>query len=63
MCETALATVIPQVRAQDVLRGLVSSLGQAADRQGIHEEEDLEPVTGELQRLLFRERYERSCTK
>jgi AbrB family looped-hinge helix DNA binding protein len=53
------ATVTPQVQTEDILRGLVSSLGRAAEQQGIHEEEDLEPVTEELQDRLFQERYGR----
>lgn len=51
------ATVTPQVRAEDILRGLVGSLGRAAQEQGIEEEEDLEPATGETQHRLFEERY------
>jgi bifunctional DNA-binding transcriptional regulator/antitoxin component of YhaV-PrlF toxin-antitoxin module len=45
------ATVLPQVQAEDILRGLVSSLGRAADEQGLREEEDLEPAI-ELMLLL-----------
>jgi AbrB family looped-hinge helix DNA binding protein len=51
------ATVTPQVRAEDILRGLVSSLGEAAEQQGIREEEDLGPLTDEIQQRLFLGRY------
>lgn len=47
------------MRAEEILRGLVSSLGRAAEQQGIHEEEDLESVTEDVQRRLFEERYGR----
>jgi hypothetical protein len=51
------ATVIPQVQAEDILRGLVASLGRAAEQQGIREEEDLEPVIEDIQQRVFQERY------
>jgi AbrB family looped-hinge helix DNA binding protein len=53
------ATVTPQVQAEDILRGLVASLGQAAAEQGIGEEEDLEPIIEEAQRRAYEERYGR----
>jgi AbrB family looped-hinge helix DNA binding protein len=53
------ATVTPQVQAEDILRGLVASLGQAAAEQGIGEEEDLEPIIEEAQRRVYEERYNR----
>jgi hypothetical protein len=53
------ATVIPQVQAEDILRGLVTSLGRAAEQQEIREEEDLEPVIDDVQRRVYRERYGR----
>ena len=52
-------TVTPQVQAEDILRGLVISLGRAAEQQGIHEEEDLEPIIDEAQRRAHQERYGR----
>jgi AbrB family looped-hinge helix DNA binding protein len=51
------ATVTPQVQAEDILRGLVASLGRAAEQQGIREEKDLEPVIEDIQRRVFQERY------
>jgi AbrB family looped-hinge helix DNA binding protein len=30
------ATVTPDVQAEDILRGLVTSMGRAAEQQGIH---------------------------
>jgi AbrB family looped-hinge helix DNA binding protein len=53
------ATVTPQVQAEDILRGLVASLGHAAEQQGIGEEEDLEPLIEGAQQRVFRERYEK----
>jgi len=53
------ATVTPQVQAEDILRGLVTSLGRAAEQQGIREEEDLEPIIEEAQRRAHQERYGR----
>jgi AbrB family looped-hinge helix DNA binding protein len=53
------ATVTPRVQAEDILRGLVTSLGRAAEQQGISEEEDLEPIIEEAQRRAHQERYGR----
>jgi AbrB family looped-hinge helix DNA binding protein len=53
------ATVTPQVQAEDILRGLVTSLGRAAEQQGIREEEDLEPIVEEAQGRAYQERYGR----
>ena len=53
------ATVTPQVQAEDILRGLVTSLGRAAEQQGIREEEDLGPIIEEAQRRTHQERYGR----
>jgi AbrB family looped-hinge helix DNA binding protein len=53
------ATVTPQVQPEDILRGLVASLGQAAEQQGIGEEEDLEPVIEDVQRRVHKKRYGR----
>jgi AbrB family looped-hinge helix DNA binding protein len=52
-------TVTPHVQAEDILRGLVASLGHAAGNQGIHEEEDLAPVIEGVQQRVFRERYDK----
>lgn len=51
------ATVTPHVQAEDVLRHLVSRLGQAAEQQEIHEEEDLDAIVDEIQRQIHQERY------
>jgi AbrB family looped-hinge helix DNA binding protein len=53
------ATVTPQVQAEDILRGLVTSLGRVAEQQGMREEEDLEPIVEEAQRRAYQERYGR----
>ena len=53
------ATVTPQVQAEDILRGLVSSLGRAAEQQEVREEEDLEPIIDQVQRRGYEERYGR----
>jgi hypothetical protein len=53
------ATVTPQVQAEDILRGLVASLGQAAEKQGLVREEDLDAAVEDAQRRAFRERYEK----
>jgi len=52
------ATVTPHVDAQDVLRQLVVSLGQAAERQGIREDEDLDAVIEQVQQQVYRDRYD-----
>jgi AbrB family looped-hinge helix DNA binding protein len=51
------ATVTPEIQAEDVLRGLVTSMGRAAEQQGIYEEEDLEAVTEDAERRVYEERY------
>ena len=51
------ATVTPHVQAEDVLRQLVVRLGQAAEQQEIHEEEDLDAIVDEIQRQIHQERY------
>ena len=53
------ATVTPQVQAEDILRGLVRSLGRAAEQQEVREEEDLEPIIDQVQRRVHEERYGR----
>jgi AbrB family looped-hinge helix DNA binding protein len=51
------ATVTPQVQAEDILRGLVASVGRAAEQQGIREEEDLGPIIEDAQRRAYEGRY------
>ena len=51
------AIVTPEVRAEDVLRSLVISLGEAAEEQGIREDQDLDAVIDELQGRIHQERY------
>jgi len=51
------ASVTPEVKAEDVLRHLVASLGQAAEERGIHEDEDLDALIEEAQRQAYQERY------
>ena len=53
------ATVTPQVQAEDILRGLVISLGRAAEQQGIREEEDLGLAIEDVQQRVYQERYSR----
>jgi hypothetical protein len=48
--------VTPQVQAEDILRSLVTSLGRAAEQQGIREEEDLRPAIEDVQRRVVQER-------
>lgn len=50
-------SVTPQVRAEDILRGLVVTLGRAAEQRGIREDEDLDEVIEEVQQQVYRERY------
>jgi AbrB family looped-hinge helix DNA binding protein len=51
------AIVTPEVQAEDVLRSLVISLGEAAEEQGIREDQDLDAVIDELQDRIHQERY------
>jgi AbrB family looped-hinge helix DNA binding protein len=51
------ASVTPEVQAEDVLRHLVVSVGQAAEERGIREDEDLDAIIEEAQRRAFQERY------
>ena len=51
------AIVISEVQAEDVLRSLVASLGEAAEKQGIREEQDLDAVIEDIQERVYRERY------
>ena len=46
-----------EVQAEDVLRHLVVSLGQAAEERGIREDEDLDAIIEEAQRRAYQERY------
>ena len=51
------ASVTPEVKAEDVLRHLIVSLGQAAEQRGIREDEDLDSVIEEVQQRVYQERY------
>lgn len=50
-------TVTTHAQAEEVLRGLVTSMGRAAEQQGIREEEDLEPAVKDVQERVHHERY------
>lgn len=50
-------SVSPQVKAEDVLRRLVVSLGKAAEARGIWADEDLDAIIEEAQREAYREQY------
>ncbi len=51
------ATVAPQVKAEDVLRQLVISLGKEAEARGIREDEDLDAIIEDVQQRAYKERY------
>ena len=51
------ASVTPEVKAEDVLRHLVVSLGQAAEARGIREDEDLDAIIEEVQERVQQDRY------
>src|SRR4030067_3380656 len=51
------ASATPEVKAEDVLRHLVASLGQAAEERGIRGDEDLDAIIEESQRRAYQERY------
>ncbi|UCC89504.1 MAG: AbrB/MazE/SpoVT family DNA-binding domain-containing protein [Anaerolineales bacterium] len=51
------ASVTPEVKAEDVLRHLVASLGRAAEEGGIREDEDLDALIEGAQRRTYQERY------
>ena len=51
------ASVSPQVKAEDVLRYLVVSLGREAEQRGIHEDEDLDAIIEEIQQRVYQERH------
>jgi len=51
------ATVTPQVKAEDILRSLVTSLGQAVEQRGILEEEDLQPGIEKVLQEVYEEQY------
>ena len=53
------ATVTPQVQAEDILRGLVTSLGRAAEEQGLREEDDLGSAIDDAQQRAYQDRYGR----
>jgi len=46
----------PQI-AEQMLLGLVKGIGQAAEKMGIREEEDLDPVIEAIRERTFGERY------
>lgn len=50
-------SVTPQVKAEDVLRYLVISVGREAEQRGIREDEDLDTVIEEIQERVYQERY------
>jgi hypothetical protein len=56
------ASVTLEVKAEDVLRHLVASLGQAAEERDIHEDEDLDALIEEAQWHAYRERYDKWST-
>jgi replicative DNA helicase len=49
--------VAPEVKAEDVLRQMVISIGQAAEQRAIREEEDLDTLVEQVQEQVYRERY------
>jgi hypothetical protein len=51
------ASVTPEVQAEDVLRHMVVSLGQAAEERGIREDEDLDAIIEEAQWRAYQESY------
>jgi AbrB family looped-hinge helix DNA binding protein len=51
------ASVTPEVKAEDVLRHLVASLGQAAEERGIRADEDLDALVEDAQRRAYQDRY------
>jgi len=46
-----------EVQAEDVLRHLVVSVGQAAEERGIREDEDLDTIIEEAQWRAYQESY------
>ena len=51
------ASVTPEVKAEDVLRHLVITVGQKAEQRGIQEDEDLDAIIEDIQQRIYRERY------
>jgi AbrB family looped-hinge helix DNA binding protein len=51
------ASVTPEIKAEDVLRHLVISLGQEAEVRGIHDDEDLDSIIEDAQERVHQERY------
>jgi AbrB family looped-hinge helix DNA binding protein len=51
------ASVPAEVKAEDVLRAVVVSIGQAAEERGIREDEDLDIPVERAQEQAYRERY------
>jgi AbrB family looped-hinge helix DNA binding protein len=51
------ASVTPQVKAEDVLRHLVVSLGQETEQRGISDDKDLDPLIEDVQQRVYQQRY------
>ncbi len=51
------ASTTPEVKAEDVLRHLVASIGQTAEQQGLREDEGLDEMIESIQQRLYQERY------
>jgi bifunctional DNA-binding transcriptional regulator/antitoxin component of YhaV-PrlF toxin-antitoxin module len=51
------ATTSLQVKAEDVLRQLVISLGREAVARGIRDDEDLDAIIEDVQQRAYEERY------
>ena len=49
------ASVTPEVSAEDVLRHLVVSLGKAAERRGIQEDDDLDALVVRVHERVYQE--------
>ena len=47
----------PYTRAEDLLRDLVVKIGREAERQGIYDEKDLEPIIDDIQSRVYLESY------
>ena len=53
------ASLTPEVKAEDVLRHLVVSLGQTAEERGIRGEGELEAIIEEVRERVHQERYDK----
>jgi len=51
------ASVAAEVKAEDVLRQVAISLGQAAEEHNIREDEDLDTLVERVQEQAYRARY------